>query len=179
MLARTLINLGALDRETGNDLQARARLNEAIAIGRKIHDRGGEAEALAELSRVDLDQSNYVAAHQRAEEALTALESVRLAIASPALRASFFASAREIQELNIEALMRLHADRPAEGFGAAALSASERARARSLLELLSESGTEILQGVDAGLLDQERELELRLSAKAGAAGAPAERKTHR
>src|SRR5262249_13219062 len=49
---------------------------------------------------------------------------------------------------------------------AAALFASERGKARSLLELLGEAGAEIRQGVDTGLLDRERELERLISAKA-------------
>ena len=62
--------------------------------------------------------------------------------------------------------MRLHAERPEEGFGAAALSATEKGRARSLLELLGESSAEIRRGVDAALLERERELERRISGKA-------------
>jgi CHAT domain-containing protein len=60
----------------------------------------------------------------------------------------------------------LHAERPGEGFGAAALLASEKGRARSLLELLAESGTEIRRGVDVAVLDRERELQRLISAKA-------------
>src|SRR4029078_12483634 len=102
----------------------------------------------------------------RASEALTALESLRLTVASPALRASFFASARDVQELDIEVLMRLHTARPGGGFATEALLASERGRARSLLEMLGESNTEIRRGVDPTLLERERELERLISGKA-------------
>ena len=166
MLARTLTNLGALDRKNGNYLQALAHLDEAVEINRTIRFRDGEAEALAELSRVEYARGNYATAHQRAESALSAFESVRLAVASPALRASFFASVRDIQELDIEILMRLHVEHPEEGFGAAALFASERGRARSLLELLHESSAEIRRGVDTALLERERELERIIARKA-------------
>jgi hypothetical protein len=44
--------------------------------------------------------------------------------------------------------MRLHAARPGGGFATEALLASERGRARSLLEMLGESNTEIRRGVD-------------------------------
>ena len=166
MLARTLRNLGALDREDGNYLQALADLDEAVEISRTIRYRDGEAAALAELARVEHARGNYGTAHQRAESALAAFESVRLAVASPALRASFFASVRDIQELDIEILMRLHVEHPEEGFGAAALFASERGRARSLLELLHESSAEIRRGVDTALLERERELERSIARKA-------------
>jgi CHAT domain-containing protein/tetratricopeptide (TPR) repeat protein len=166
MLARTLTNLGALDREIGNDVQAIKYLNEAVDLSRTIHDQSGEAAALAELSRVERVRGNYTVAHQRAREALSALESVRLTVASPALRASFFASVRDIQELDIEILMRLHADQPQGGFAAEALLASERARARSLLEMLPEASAEIRLGVDTTLLNRERELERLIAGKA-------------
>jgi CHAT domain-containing protein/Flp pilus assembly protein TadD len=166
MLARTLTKLGALDREDGNYSQALAHLDEAAEINRTIRFREGEATALAELARVEQARGNLVTAHQRAESALSAFESVRLAVASPALRASFFASVRDVQELDIEILMRLHAQQPNEGFGAAALFASERSRARSLLELLHESNAEIRRGVDTVLLERERELERNIARKA-------------
>ena len=53
-----------------------------------------------------------------------------------------------------------------EGFDRAALVASEKARARSLLEMLGESDVEIRHGVDAALLARERQLEQLISAKA-------------
>lgn len=166
MLARTLTNLGALDRKNGDYLQALAHLDEAVEINRTIRFGNGVAEALAELSRVEYARGHYETAHQRAESALSAFESVRLAVASPALRASFFASVRDTHELDIDILMRLHAEHPEEGFGAAALFASERGRARSLLELLHESSAEIRRGVDTALLERERELERIISRKA-------------
>jgi CHAT domain-containing protein len=48
---------------------------------------------------------------------------------------------------------------------AEALSASERARARVLLEVLGESQADIREGVDPALLDQERQLQTQLNAK--------------
>jgi hypothetical protein len=85
---------------------------------------------------------------------------------SPQLRASLFSSVREVHELNLQVLMLLHAERPGEGFGAAALLASEKGRARSLLELLAESGTEIRRGVDVALVNRELELERLISGQA-------------
>src|SRR5262249_50208373 len=57
---------------------------------------------------------------------------------------------------------------PAAGFDALALAVSERARARSFLELLTEARADIRQGVDGSLLERERSLQQRLNAKAAA-----------
>jgi hypothetical protein len=65
---------------------------------------------------VERDRGNFAQVRERAEEALTALESIRLAVISPALRASLIASARDAQELQIEVQMRLHTQQPEKGF---------------------------------------------------------------
>src|SRR5262245_44513641 len=64
--------------------------------------------------------------------------------------------------------MRMHRQNPTAAFDALALEVSERARARSLLELLTESRADIRQGVDSKLLERERSLQQRLNAKAAA-----------
>ena len=165
MMARTLRNLGELERETGNFSAASRRLDEARETSFAIHDGTGEAQALAYLACVERDRSEWFSAIERADQALAALEASRLRVTSPSLRASFFASARETLQLKIEVLMRMHAEQPAGGFDAAALQASERGRARSLLEMLGETGLEIRQGVDTSLLDRERDLERLISEK--------------
>jgi len=166
MLARTLRSLGAMEREAGDYQRALPHLDESLQLSRTIHDGTGASETLTELARLERGREDFAEAHRRADSAIAARESVRLAVASPTLRASFFASARDAQEIDIDALMHLHAERPREGFDAAALLASERGKARSLLELLAEVGTEIRQGVDATLLARERELDQLISAKA-------------
>src|SRR5262249_13757585 len=61
-------------------------------------------------------------------------------------------------EFYVDLLMRLDQRFPSQGYDAAALQASERARARSLLELLIEARADIRQGVDPALLERERSL---------------------
>ena len=62
--------------------------------------------------------------------------------------------------------MQMHKKRPSEGIAADALQASERARARSLVESLAEARAGIRQGIDPTLLDRERSLQQGLRAKA-------------
>src|SRR5262249_26353699 len=91
---------------------------------------------------------------------------LRLRVVSPNLRASLVASARHVQELNIEILQRLHAEQPAIGLDVVAFRAAERGRARSLLEVLGESNLEIRHGVETTLLGRERELQRLIADKA-------------
>jgi CHAT domain-containing protein/Tfp pilus assembly protein PilF len=166
MLSSTLRNLSVVDREARDYRGARTCLDEALEISRAIHDQTGEAEGLADLARVELDAGNLATARERGDEALTALEVVRRSVVSPALRATLFAASKDLQDLYLEVLMRLHAEHPHDGFDAAALLASERGRARSLLEVLPESGREIRRGVDAALLERENELDRLMAGKA-------------
>jgi CHAT domain-containing protein/tetratricopeptide (TPR) repeat protein len=165
-LAAALRSLGMMHRSAREFARAVPALDEALAISREIRDRRGEAEGLAEMARVERDGGDFARARQRAEEALAAFESIRQGVMSPTLRATFVASVRDVQEIEVEALVRLHEQEPDKGFGAAALLASERGRARSLLEMLGEAGAEIRRGVDAGLLARERELQQAISTKA-------------
>jgi CHAT domain-containing protein/Tfp pilus assembly protein PilF len=165
-LAGALKNLGSFEREHGAFDKALQCLEESLEISRAIQDGRAEAEALADLARVERDRGDLVRASLRAGEALARVEALRLKVASPTLRASFLATTRDLQALEIEVLMRLHTEQPGEGFGRAALRASERGRSRSLLETLGESTAEIRSGVDPKLLEREREVERLISAKA-------------
>ena len=80
--------------------------------------------------------------------------------------APYLATSQNAYQFYIDLLMRLHRLSPSEGHDAAALEVSERARARSLLELLAEARVDIRRGADAALLTRERELTQQLNAKA-------------
>jgi CHAT domain-containing protein len=165
-MATALRNIGALYRELGENQRALDYFNEALQLARTIGERNNEAAILAHIARVERDRGSLVEARNRIEAALAAVESLRINIKSQQLRASYFASVSKYQEFNIDLLMRLHKQRPSEGFDAAALQASEKSRARSLLELLKEARAEIRQGVDPVLLERERTLRQMISEKA-------------
>ncbi|MDY7014527.1 MAG: CHAT domain-containing protein, partial [Cyanobacteriota bacterium] len=100
----------------------------------------------------------------RIEAALNIIESLRANVASSELRSTFFASKQDYYQFYIDLLMQRHDLDPARGYDAVALHASERARARSLLDLLAEANADIRQGVNPTLLEQERQLQLQLDA---------------
>ncbi len=61
--------------------------------------------------------------------------------------------------------MRLHKQQPTIGYDVKAVQASERARARSLLETLAEANVDIRQGVDPTLLERERSVQQLIAGK--------------
>lgn len=164
--AGVLNDIGAVYSSSNEYQKALDYFNQALSFHRTTEYRIGEAQALYNIARAHRGQGNLIEARSSSEAALRVVESLRAGVASPESRASFFASMRNYYDLNVDLLMQLHQRHPSEGFDSAALEASERARARSLLELLAEARTDIRQGVDAELLERERSLGELLNAKA-------------
>ena len=67
---------------------------------------------------------------------------------SPESRASFSANRLNAYKLYSYVLMRQHQTEPDKGLDALAFETSEFQRARSLLDLLAEAGTDLRQGVE-------------------------------
>ncbi len=166
--ALTLKNMGSVYQSLGETQKALDKHNEALLIFQEIGDRNGEATILLEIARVEQKRGDLTQARQTIEQAVSIIESLRTNIAGQELRASYFASRQEFFETYIDVLMKQRRQNPAAGIDAVALSVSERARARSLLELLEEARAEIRQGVDSSLLERERSLQQRLNARAAA-----------
>jgi CHAT domain-containing protein/predicted negative regulator of RcsB-dependent stress response len=166
--AITLNNIGGVYDSLGEIQKALEKFNDAMLLWLAVGDRNGEADTLLGIARVEQQRSNLSRARQLIEQAIALVESLRTNISGQALRSSYFAKRQEFFEFYIDALMQLHKQNPAAAFDTAALAMSERARARSLLELLKESRADIRQGIDSSLLERERSLQEQLNARAAA-----------
>jgi CHAT domain-containing protein/tetratricopeptide (TPR) repeat protein len=163
---RALDNLGIAYEKLGRYEKAIGYSEQALEIRREVKDRAGEAYSLNSLARAERSQGNLLAARTRVEESLRVAESMRSDLLSPQSRASFLANVQSSYQLYTEVLMREHQAEPTKGFDALAVEVSERQRARSLLDLLTEAHTDMRQGVDAKLIERERTLAKQLNAKA-------------
>src|SRR6185369_3077142 len=110
--------------------------------------------------------SDLSRASQLTEAALAIVNTLRTKVASRVLRASYFASVQDIYKLHIDLLMRLHRQQPTAGFDVASLETYEQARARSLIDMLTEASADIRQGVDPDLRARERSLQQKLNVEA-------------
>jgi len=164
--AYDLHNIGTTYHSLGEEQKALDYLTQALSVRRAIRDHSGEAATLHAIARLERDGGNLVKARTHIEAALDITETLRYGIASQELRISYRATVQKYYEFHIELLMRLYQQDPAAGHDAAALQASERARARSLLEALGEARADIRQGVDPAVLSSERTLQQRLNATA-------------
>ncbi len=166
-MASALNSLGNVSFFSDDKQKSLDYLNQSLNLFRMAGERRREANALYGLARTNYELGNLSEARKQIESAIEIRESLR-ANARQDLRASFFGSVQNGFELYVDLLMTLHQRRPGAGYDAAALEASERARARSLLEQLAESNADIRQGVAPQLLELERGLQSKLNAKATA-----------
>jgi CHAT domain-containing protein len=166
--AAALANIGTVYERLGERQKALDHYSQALALARAIRSPEREEPVLSYQARVNRDLGNLAEARRLMEASLNIIESLRVKVAGQELRSSFFASRQDHYEFYLDLLMGLHQRQPGEGIDAAALQAGERARARSLLELLAEANVDIRQGVDPQLLARERALRQQLSAKAAA-----------
>jgi len=163
-----LHNIGAVHQLLGETQKALENYSEALNIRREIGERDGEASSLLGIARVEQSRGALTQARQAIEQAIGIVESLRADIHVQGLRASYLASRQGYYESYIDILMEQHKQNPVAGGDAVAFEVSERARARSLLELLRESHIDIRQDVDSSLLERERYLQQLLNAKAAA-----------
>jgi tetratricopeptide (TPR) repeat protein len=164
--ADAISNIGWVDSSLNDYSEALEHFNTALTMRRQLGDRTGEATTLYGISQIERRLAKPQDARLHLEAALDIIESLRTKGASQQLRISYYASVQDYYVTYIDLLMQLHKQQPGAGYDSAALYASERARARSLLDLLIESQFDIHQGVDAPLLGKERELQQQLNAAA-------------
>jgi CHAT domain-containing protein/tetratricopeptide (TPR) repeat protein len=151
----------------GQPQEAMPVLQTALALHRTLRDRAGEAEALRALAATERSLGRLAEARAHADEAVARVEELRAGFVSPDLRAVFLATQRRAYSLVIDLLMDQHAASPGAGHDRAALEASERARARSLLDVLCSGSTSHPgSSVPAALLERRQSLRRHLSAKA-------------
>jgi tetratricopeptide (TPR) repeat protein len=163
--AYTLNHIAQLHSAAGRHGEALGCYRRALRLIREAADSRGRAMILFNNSRAERDVGNLDAALVLARESIDTIESLRTKVSNTELRTSYFASVHQHYELYIDLLMSLHRRQPGGGYAGQALLASERARARTLLESLTEERID-WRGADAELLRREQEVQQRLDGKA-------------
>jgi CHAT domain-containing protein len=163
--AMSLTSLGNALAALGEDVRALERFRETVALREKLGDRLGLANTRLAMARVERKRGERDSALADARAALDLLESLRTEVASHDLRASFFAVSHDAYAFTLDLLAAMHRAHLGAGFDRQALDVAERARARSLLDLLAESRVEIREGVDPVLLETDQALRRRVGAR--------------
>lgn len=149
-------DIGEMLNLEGHYAEAARHFEEAVSLSRPPRDRVTEARASFGLASAFSGANDLHKALTYVERALSISESLRSPIESSDFRTSYLASVYGYHELQMTVLARLHKQRPHDGFSARALESAERARARTLLESLTESGVDLRAGADDELLRREQ-----------------------
>ncbi|MHC5761012.1 CHAT domain-containing protein, partial [Nostoc sp.] len=162
--ASVLNNIGLTYYDLREKQKALQFLNQALPLRRAVGDRGGEAAILGNIALLEMNQGNLQEALNKVEDAIKIIEDLRTKVVSPELRTSYFATKQGYYQFKINLLMHLHKQNLSKGYDAQALETSDRARARSLVELLTEANANIREGIKPELLERERNLQQKLNA---------------
>jgi CHAT domain-containing protein/tetratricopeptide (TPR) repeat protein len=157
---------GGLFLQLGEKQKALDIFGQAFSLSEKMGDKEILIATLYNLARANEAVGLHEIALSLIKKSFNLIEEIRANVASPDFRASYFSAVRRHYDLCIEILMQLHRQRPGEGFAAEAFSVSEQSRARLLLDLLSESRSEIRAGAARDLVEKERSLRGLLRAQA-------------
>lgn len=158
--------IGALYERSDNRQEALSYYLQALPLSRLVAYRSEEISILSNIARVQRNLGNLSQARANAENAIRLIESIRQQAGGRQLRASYFATVQQSYSIYVDLLMRQHKLEPSAGLDALALQASERYRARSMVDSLAEARAEIRKGISPDLLKRERELQRLLNFKA-------------
>lgn len=155
---RTRADLGEAHLLLADHAGATKYFEEALALSTTAGDRVVEATSLFGLARASSALHNLRAARTYIDRSWKVAESIRTTVESRDLRTSYFATVHRYNEFYVDLLMRQHKVNPRQRLAADAFEAAERARARSLMESLTEARIDLRRGVDSKLLEREQAL---------------------
>lgn len=163
--AAVLTNIGHTYYKLGEFEKALTYYNEPLRLWQTVGNKRNEAITLKHISSALRDQGRLAEAQVSIEKSIALLDFMRDRIRSPELQSSFVASLFEYYEFYIDLMMRLHVANPKAGHDLAALAFTEKVKLRSLVELLTQARVDLRQGVDGALLDRERSINERITAR--------------
>ena len=152
-----LHNLGTAYRELGDQKAAQDYYQQSLKLTREIGDRTSEVGTLGNLAFSYEAEGDLNAALTSVSAAIDLIEDLRTNINVGELRTSYFATVQRYYQLKSDLLMRLNQSE-------AAFETSEAARARLLVEILSEANVDIRKDVDPELSEKEASLREQIQA---------------
>jgi Uncharacterized protein conserved in bacteria len=163
--AYILNRLGLMHEKLARHDQAQSCYGEALQLMQAVEDGSGQILTLYNLALLKRGLGELTEASNLIQTALGMIERTRANVISEDLRTSYLASVYQGYELYIDLLMQMHKQNPTAGYELAAFIASERGRARNLLEMLTQAHADIRRGISPDLLQQMREFQQLLNAK--------------
>ncbi|HEV8367160.1 MAG TPA: CHAT domain-containing tetratricopeptide repeat protein [Pyrinomonadaceae bacterium] len=166
-IAGTTYHLGMTYYDIGDLSKALEAFTKSLELHRATAHKFYEADALRMIATIERDRGQFEAALTHATPAVEMIEAMRQRINLPVLRSSFFSTMQDAFDVYVDTLMELDKQSPGK-YAPTALQGIERARARSLIDILIESNANIKAGVDPHSIEQEQTLLKQLSTQATA-----------
>lgn len=166
--AIALDGMGQAYASLGELSEAFASYDQALQAWRALNYKQGEAQTLYGIAKAELERANLSEALRKIEQAIEIVESLRTKMTSQRLQITYFATKQDYYALNIEVRMRLYDATLSAEDKIAGLYVSEQARARNLLDLLSEAHANTRRGVPSELTEKNNRLERNIDAQAEA-----------
>ncbi len=154
--AIAVMNLGRYWFAVGDDAKAAELYTEALAQFESLSDRQGVASNRYALARSSFRSGDLASARRNLDLALAEIESLRGEALRIASRSTYFASRQDYFDLDLAILIAERDPVQEAEWNARAFAASERRRARSLLDLLGDSVDQVRSDADPEKLVEER-----------------------
>ncbi len=153
--AHTNLLIGNVFTEKKDYKKASDYYLESLRLCREVDDRRGETTNLYYLADSEVALGNPEKAKELIENAINIVENSRLNVQIEKLRNTYLASSQSFYGLYVDVLMQLYKEKKGN-YDVLAFEANEKSRARSLLETLAKSNSNIYNAIDPQLLSLER-----------------------
>src|ERR1700754_2789885 len=160
---RTLI--GQAYEQQGSFDHARPNYLQALDVFRKLKDRISEARVYFALGRLELKAGRLDEAEAYLKQSLENTEDIRTISTGRDLTTAYSASVHERYEAYVACLVRKSKSRDPQQLIESAFAASELSRARSLADLLRDTQTNLLTGINPQLAARKKNLRQTIRAK--------------
>jgi CHAT domain-containing protein/Tfp pilus assembly protein PilF len=153
-----LNNLGNIELAQKNYTTAGKYFQEALEVGDTLKVQEVMWRAYYGLALVFEAQENFQEALKHYKRAVKSIEDIRSKIPVEGYKSTFFQSKIEVYQGLTNLLFKLHIQDSGKAYDQEAFHYAERAKARSLLDILAESRVNIRGGIDPEMLKREREI---------------------
>ena len=138
MEGNSYLQLGNQDAKRGKELQALGNYKKALRIGEILKDEKLVWRANAGLARLYSQKRQFEKSLHYYEKAIDGIEKIWGTVPTEKYKAGFLESKLDVYGEAIHLLNDLHRQFPSKGYDRQAFQLSERARARSLLQMVTE-----------------------------------------
>ena len=137
---------GEILLRAGQTQKALDQFNKALPLSEPAGDRGILISTLYNLALAHWKLGSLDLARNFIERSISIIEGVRANLGSPEFRLSYFSGVQKHYQLYSDILMQLDRLHPGQGFDGRAFLASEKGRARLLLDLITDSRADLRLG---------------------------------